>query len=270
MRGPASPNYPGVIDEQVAKTGKVGFRLGRIEKSDGLKPVEVVALATSVLDHMVAARDRYVKTADAKTVDWAIQNARVVLQRAGLGTDESGGFAHRDRCMADNIAWIRDQNPGAKIVLWAHNGHVSKEAPLMGSHLKRKFGGDYLNLAFCSSHGEYYAMPASDGNSRIHPLATPPPRSFESILRGADRPFMLVDLRAAKEHDPGSAWLTQSRPFGGTIGAMEIADHYLDNELDANFDLLLFIRDTTPAKQLQQNASPRGRPAEKLRSAVKV
>jgi len=49
----------------------------------------------------------------------------------------------RDRSMAANIKWIADQNPGARIVVWAHNGHVAAgglAAPMMGSSLRETFG----------------------------------------------------------------------------------------------------------------------------------
>jgi len=42
--------------------------------------------------------------------------------------------------MADNVKWILDHNPKAKIVLWAHNGHVATEGfsyETMGSVLSR-------------------------------------------------------------------------------------------------------------------------------------
>lgn len=198
---------------------------------------------------MTAQRAGYTKSVGARSAEWAIQNARVVVQWTQMA-DRAASFAHRDRSMAENAAWILAQDPDAKMVVWAHNWHVRDEAPFMGSHLREKFGAQYANLAFCSSHGEYYAMSAARGDDRIHQLATPPEQSFEAILESAGEPLLLVDLRSAKSDDPGSSWLTETRPFGGIIGALEMKDHYQPAKLQGHFDLLIYTRDTTAARQL--------------------
>lgn len=74
-----------------------------------------------------------------REIDWAIQNARVVLQCMQM----RAGEVTRDRSMAENIKWIADHSPDAKIVVWAHNGHVQKAAqgfPPMGSSLQESGG----------------------------------------------------------------------------------------------------------------------------------
>ena len=45
------------------------------------------------------------------------------------------------------------QNPRAKIVLWAHNGHVSRSTMAMGSHLTKTFGKDYVSIGFATREG---------------------------------------------------------------------------------------------------------------------
>jgi len=75
-----------------------------------------------ILGHLKSLEPTYLASgASSKDVDWAIQNARVVLQCLQMNSGE----ITRDHAMAENVKWILDQSPGAKIVLWAHNGHVA-------------------------------------------------------------------------------------------------------------------------------------------------
>src|SRR5262249_44931914 len=117
----------------------------------------------AVLKHLEDSRERYLKKKPAAQVDWAVQNARGADHAAGpLVATGAKGFSHRDRCMADNVDWILSQAPaGTKIVLWAHNGHVSRMGmggTSMGSHLARRHGRDYLVLGFAAHQGLYTAV----------------------------------------------------------------------------------------------------------------
>ncbi|MCK6477002.1 MAG: erythromycin esterase family protein [Phycisphaerales bacterium] len=253
--GPPPPGYEYAIDSNVAKVGSRSARLA--SKATAVSPGSTLATASAILEHMRASRDRYAAATSPAQADWAIQNARVVEQWAGMTADMTQGSAHRDKCMAENVGWILDQNPGARAVLWAHNWHVRDESPWMGSHLRARYGKDYVNLAFCSSSGQYYAVNAGRGGMGVHALQEPPPDSFEAMLQADGRPILLVDLRAAVPGDPASGWLTESRPFGGVIGALQMPHHYFPAQMRGPFDLLLYIRDTTAARQLPTRAGRR-------------
>ena len=55
---------------------------------------------------------------------WLQQNITVIRQYLDLGNNNN--FSWRDKCMADNIMWIKEQNrdTDSKLVVWAHNGHI--------------------------------------------------------------------------------------------------------------------------------------------------
>lgn len=257
--GPPPVGYEYAIDSSTAKHGERSGHLRSKAEGGSAGGEAMKAAAKDILDHMEASRDRYVEAVGEGSADWAIQNARVVYQWSGLAIDAAEGSKHRDRCMAENVAWILEHNPGAKIVLWAHNWHVRDESPWMGSHLRQKFGKDYVNLAFCSSRGEYYAMQSGGGGMGTFKLATAPPDSFEAMLDADGRNILLLDLRLAKDGDAGSGWLTEARPFGGVIGAMEMPEHHFPARMQGPFDFLLYVKETTAAKQLP------GRTAKKQR-----
>ena len=183
-----------------------------------------------MLKHMEEARARYLEKKPAAEVDWAIQNARVAAQAAGLMVNsDRKGAGHRDRCMADNVDWILAQAPpGSKIVLWAHNGHVSKAAmgsTSMGSHLAKRHGKDYVVLGFAAHKGRYTAVGQGTG---LGTHAAPPsqPGSIEYYTHASGLPRMIIDLRRASKDDPTSAWLTRAldhRSIGALASDMSVS-----------------------------------------------
>lgn len=252
MRGKPSPSYPGTLDEQVTHSGKSSFRLERVVRPGALEPAEAEVIAKGVLDHMTAARDEYLKNSDAKSVDWAIQNARVVYQWTGLATNEDGGgFGHRDACMADNAEWILAQNPGQKMVIWAHNGHVSRSTAYgtqwMGWHMEKKFPGQMVIFGFTTGAGQYTAMGGEDGKRGLrsdHELQAPTTGSVESFLAAAGEPLLFLDIRSTSKDDPATAWAATNAPMR-SIGAMAMKQQFYPIVPKDLYDILVWQEKTT-------------------------
>lgn len=247
--GAASRVYDARFDASVAHGAGKSYRFER-RAVQGPDPRELQRQLELLCGQLRFGRERYAASAGAETARWRIQDAQVLLQWVGRACSEESVYAHRDRCMAENVEWLARENPDARIVLWAHNGHVQNEKPFMGEHLRRAFGERYLNVGFTSAHGTYYAMKRGS-EERVHRLQDPPEQSFEAWLEPRVPPLCIVDLRAARADDPGSAWLTQVHPFGGTIGALAMEEHYSEQPLQGSFDLLVFMRETTAARQLE-------------------
>jgi erythromycin esterase len=200
----------------------------------------------AVVKHLEESRERYLKKKPTAEVDWAIQNARVADQAAGpLVATGAEGYNHRDRCMADNVDWILSQAPaGTKIVLWAHNGHVSRKGmggTSMGSHLARRHGKDYLVLGFAAHEGRYTAMARGIGLG-THPLHASEPGSIEYYGHCSRLPRMIIDLRRASTDDPASAWLNKELQHR-SIGALAQDTSY-SAVLPDEYDALIFFDDT--------------------------
>jgi erythromycin esterase len=84
------------------------------------------------------------------------QMASQILTTLKQGTDRNlGGYATRDSHMARNVSWIRDFFKRDKIILWAHNAHVSKIAPNMGSLLAEKYEENYTSLGYLFYQGNF-------------------------------------------------------------------------------------------------------------------
>jgi erythromycin esterase len=151
--------------------------------------------------------------------------------------------------MADNVDWILSQAaPGTKIILWAHNGHVSKTAMgarSMGFHLAKRHGKEYLVLGFAAYQGRYTAVSRGTGLG-THEASPSRPGSIEYYAHASGLPRMIVDLRRASKDDPASAWLTRALDHR-SIGALA-QDASYPAVLPQEYDALIEFDDTTASK----------------------
>ena len=135
-------------------------------------------------------------------IDWAIQDARIVLQAMQMRANE----VPRDRSMAENVKWILDHNPKAKIVLWAHNGHVATTG-FSYRRWARRSGGctarRWSSLASRSTKGSFQAM--AQGGGGLKNFSVPPARA--ETLDGTHR---------FGRHSPVLRSICAARLFGST------------------------------------------------------
>lgn len=243
--------------------GEFNSAIDRDRPIAGLGSLRLASAATPVdgqdvldgLDRLAGAIGVGIDPADtvANTeLVWARHQIRIIRQGVE-STIAPNGFIVRDRAMAENVQWIAEQNPGAKMILWAHNMHIAMIPGHQGTHLRRIFGDAYLAVGFGAGRGTYYAMPdpADKSGTRrlIHDLVKPPPRSVEAVFDRAGLTMAAVDIRRAPKDEPGTAWLDQ--PFGlRSIGAMARTEQFWPMPPRQIFDVLIYTRDTTAAKQL--------------------
>jgi erythromycin esterase-like protein len=237
------------IDNKNAKVGNQSLLLESVKKEDpdAILATEGLKLSKQVLAGIEQSRDTLSESVDKKKLDWILQNARVVSQcmemRVGLGGQV------RDRCMAENIAWILEQNPRAKIVLWAHNGHVAKRQFAMGKYLDKRFGEEHLAIAFATSNGKYRAIKRGTGLTD-NVLQAPPMGSVEDIFSRAGIPVFGLDLRKVEVGSRASGWLAKPTAFRG-IGAMAMDRQFFPQNLHQMYDAVIYIEETTASRSLK-------------------
>ncbi len=255
-------NYAVSRVETAPHAGKKCLQLRRLpdpKPGEKVDPKAAVAAAKKVLDAMVARRDELAAKAGATETDWAIQNARIVWQRARMFDvdDMQKGSGIRDECMADNVEWILQHNPGAKIVLWAHNAHVSRGSiwgtTWMGRSIEAKFPGQMVVFGFATGKGTYTAAGGvgKSGLSSDHVLQEPPATSVEAYLASAGQPRLLLDIRAARKDDPGSGWALTSIPIR-SIGAMAMEEQFFPIVPKEMFDILVWQEQTGASVPLKK------------------
>ena len=240
--------YHASLDTENAASGEQSLLLECVgpRQGEGMLPAKAVEVAGKVLADLQGRRDELLTLKAADQVDWMLFNARVVDQSYRIQAMPQ--FNYRDLAMAQNVQWIQEQNPGAKMVLWAHNGHVHRDAGWMGRYLAEAFGADYLPIGFCTARGQYYAMDRGSSN-KVHSLVEPPSGSIEEILDAHGAESLMLDLRPAVAGSAASGWLREPKPMR-SIGAMAMEDQFYPCTAARQYDALIFIGSTSEARQL--------------------
>lgn len=253
------------VDSQVFHDGKQSLRMTRAASPVSEPKPDNRKLSSTwreVVSHLEASRGAYVKKgAAARDIEWAIQNARVVLQSFQMRTNE----VSRDQSMADNVKWILDNNPEAKIVLWAHNGHVTTESSHgyepMGAALRKMFGDRMVVFGFAFNQGSFQAMempfPSKRGlrNFTVEPA---PEGSLDAMLAATRLPVAVFDLRRLPRQGPVARWFGEpraTRSIGAGYGEHSAAN-FLDMQVaPKGYDAILFVEKTTAARPLPRDSA---------------
>ncbi|GAA5051121.1 erythromycin esterase [Thermocatellispora tengchongensis] len=166
----------------------------------------------------------------------------------------------RDRYLADNVDVLLS-DPGARVAVWAHNGHVTRAAhsggaiPAMGRHLAERHGEAYYALGVLFGEGAFRARRPRFGRiDRRRPPATlrvPPARNdlvVETRLAAAHPGDFLVDLRHGPHPEPVRAWLrgrSHLRAYGGMVKGLTYKLAFTRAVLAEEFDGLAFVARST-------------------------
>ncbi|MCP4574047.1 MAG: erythromycin esterase family protein [bacterium] len=239
--------YTASLDDQVAAGGAASLCLASRPKAVGTPAAQEAQIeAEAIQTELEGRRTEWLAERTEQEIERALFNARLVTQCMRMRARKIPGY--RDLAMAENVVWLTEQHPDARIVLWAHNFHVSRQNGAMGKHLDEKFGPAYLPVGFATATGEYYAMSRSSSD-KIHRLSPPPPASFEAVFASAKPSIFALDLRAAVKDSGSSGWILEGRPFR-SIGAMAMDKQFHPQRISRLFDLMIFVETTTPARQL--------------------
>lgn len=175
---------------------------------------------------------------------WLRQNTALLRQYLGQGPL----LRWRDRCMAENLLWIKRQNSSSRIVAWAHNGHIEKEAGAMGGVLCDSLGTDYVNFGFTFYDGEYTGI-CPGSNEWVQTAQRAFPGTLEYLLHKLGVPVFILDLKRMRaENSPVLKWIDDLR--FRHVGAVKLDNEFRDRNVTKKFDYLVFIRQTTPSHLL--------------------
>ena len=246
----------------VLHTGKQSLRMkyAGAATTQSVDPKVAASTWQSVVQHLEASREAYAKKGASKPdIEWAIQNARVVLQSMQMRSGE----VTRDKSMADNVKWILDNNPGAKIVLWAHNGHVATASDFgydpMGASLRKMFGNQMVVFGFAFNQGSFQAMempfPSKRG-LRTFNLDPAPVGSLDAMLASAGLQIAAIDLHALPKEGLVANWFSEpraTRSIGAGYGEEFAAEFWAHQITPKIYDALLFVEKTTAARPLPKS-----------------
>ena len=188
----------------------------------------------------------------------ALQHARTLLQLVdsyARPSDDQTKANMRDRYMADNIAHIvHTSAPGTKVVVWAHNAHVSRGAyggDSMGARLREIYGDAYYAVGFAFNRGGFQSRNLDDRMVLMDfTVPAAPEGTIEWYLARANRPLFFLDLRSAPTGGVGQ-WLRSPAPMrsiGSGFSPKAPSRFESPTVLADWYDGLFYIDQTTPAR----------------------
>ena len=202
-----------------------------------------------VQDALVSRRTSY--EAASSPMEWAraAQSARVAVQYEEMSSNRRS----RDLAMADNAKWLLDQLPaGGKIVLWAHNGHVStSSSATMGWGLREMVGQSMVVMGFSFARGTFNAIGMS-GSSYTqlgpHTVSGPKYDAYEEYFFASGMPRFFLDLRNRSTTPDTPSWLSGPRnalSIGAVYADATPDSYYYLARLPAEYDVMIYLDQTT-------------------------
>ncbi len=213
-----------------------------------IRDLEALALRLDARKAILAAGDQ------APIFERQRQNLRILAQCARMEADPQHSFTVRDEAMAANLCWIQAQEPGEKIVLWAHNGHIGADSRLrtMGWHLRQALKDAYLPIGFAFREGGFQAQNTDPMQAGLKVFNVTPSAeaSLDAALASSGHPVMALDLRNLPT-GPVREWF--EAPQGvlecGAVFHVPVDPHMYVPRLSvaSRFGALLFVNRTTTA-----------------------
>jgi len=121
---------------------------------------------------------------------------------------QQSSINYRDKYMADNTAWLLDYFKDEKIVLWAHNYHISNYeygvTGSMGNYLSYQLGDQYATIGFLFSQGTFTAVGMDGENFTALETQTldtaPKENSLNAIMHYAGEPAFSIEIEALQNY----------------------------------------------------------------------
>ncbi len=216
---------------------------------------EAYAAATSPTEQALAERHA-----------WTLERAHELA--GALAREEDGAWAVREESMAATVGWALDRS-GAPVALWGHNNHLHRgerevdgdRFPGLGALLAEEYGDDYYALGFDFDRGSFRALagPETDregiGEWHVDPLPAASGDAAGTVaeaFNAVDAPAAVLDFDRARADDRLAEWIdaVHERRDVGAVFREE-----RQTAVDApgeRFDGLAFVRETTPARPLEE------------------
>lgn len=198
--------------------------------------------------------ERSIVRQHARILGQTIEDARMLDAE-----DYNGYLSFRDSSMAENVRWILDhEGPDAKMVIWAHNGHVADETAFgvesMGHHLRRAFGRNMVVFGFAFNQGSFQALGLpwpSEKGAYAFSVGPAPIGTLDATLAAAGLKVAAIDLHALPEEGPVADWFNEGQ-LARSVGlpySEGIADKlFLKQKVAQIYDALFFVEHIAAAR----------------------
>jgi erythromycin esterase len=233
----------------------------RASVAAGTRVQEIDSTLQVLAERFEARRSSDLRIANERELTIARQNVRILQQWMAMVFKKEP--TARDRAMAENIQWIlAHEGSDTKMVVWAHNGHVSKADPSagsdgMGSYLRAALGNDMVVFGFAFDRGGFQAIDGSSARElKAFTVGPALKGSLDDALSSAGLRIAALDLRRLPTSGEVADWFATRRPTRmiGSGYIDSLGERYFRPIVPPrHFDAILFVDSTTAARR-----NPRG------------
>lgn len=162
-------------------------------------------------------------------------------------------FIRRDKFMAENVKWLKENHLNSKVIVSAHNYHIAKlNSDRMGYWINEMYGQDFVNFGFAFYEGTYSA--SIDGKLGTYNSEKAGPGTLEYKLNSLNIPIFILDLKAIRKDDNKIGnWILKDILFRKT-GSGTNKSEFTKTNVANSFDYLIFINKSTNSKLLNGNS----------------
>jgi len=182
---------------------------------------------------------------DVEKIAFVKENLKVISQSAHM--DKTQSTVYRDESMAGYVKDYLEKSANNKVIVWAHNMHISKdEFWKMGFHLQKQFKSDYYSIGFSLSKGTFIAKDYQNKIMRNNKLSENPKKSIEYQFDKLGIPLFFIDTDFLKL----DKWFLSKRKFKD-IGAALWGSQFIKVKIITSYDALIHIENSTASKILE-------------------
>lgn len=247
----------GILEVPFSNPEIIGRRQFIPEEYDSLSLVEI----QGVMMAFDKKKDQYVKASSLSDWTFAKQHARQVEYYIKTNTDDGINYnKERDIGQAENIKWILDhEGKEAKAIVWAHNSHVGnsprKGYEMMGYHVRQQYGNQLKIFGFFFNQGRFRSL--DDGfpakGMLDFTVEAAPEGTLEHKMASAGFSLAVLDLQQLPEGGVVHEWFNTPQSTQYSWGSFTDGESQLPlwpYKLQQEFDVLVFLDSTTPAKPI--------------------
>ncbi len=200
-------------------------------------------------EYISERKSYYLKNLINNKYEWLKQNAKLLYQYATMYSDFKPEKGFRDKCLAENIEWIINNNLStSKIIIWAHNGHIKKDNYTMGGYLDKIYKDSILVIGFATGKGTYTAI--NKGELTSNPLVLPDTSCYEYYLQSINIPIYIIDLKKASNNNINCKWLFKDKTFR-EIGSIKKDLQFYKSNITKEYDAIIYINETNSSMPLK-------------------
>lgn len=239
----------GILEIPFSNPELIGVRQWIPEEVDSLSPQNIGL----VMDSFDKNKDQYVQNSSISEWKLAKQHARQVQIYIEENSEGANWDNIRDLGQAQNLKWIMDhEGNDAKMIVWAHNTHVSNASfegvNHMGLNLKKLYGDDLKIFGFFFNQGGFKSIDLGVPSKGIHDFSvgTAPEEIFEYTMAKTKMPLAAIDLSKIKDKRVVYDWFNQehrTRHSGGWFNEKE--PFYWPYNLAKAYDGLIYLDSTS-------------------------